>query len=143
MITTRARAGSPGTPGRPDAAETSVIGLDLLEQAEEIARGEPGGRTLEPFHPPAPEVEVDRARAVLDRAPQGPPVHADQPEQPGPGDPAAPRPAVVGGDQVGQGVPREVGFGPDVAELEARVVVAGQLVVDQPDPVPVVDEVRG
>ena len=38
---------------------------------------------------------------------------------------------------------REVALGRGVAELEAGVVVAGVLVVDQPDPVAVVDEVRG
>ena len=117
--------------------------LDGLEQAREVRGREAGRRALEPFHGPGPEVEVDRARGVLDRAPQRPAVHADQAEEPSPGDPASPGPAVVGRDQPGQGVGGQVRLGRDVAELEAGVVVAGQLVVDQPDPLPVVDEVRG
>src|SRR5256885_12747177 len=106
MMTTRARPGS------------SVIALDVLEQVLEAGGGEATGRTLEALHGPGPEVVVDRARAVLDRAPQRPPVHADQAaEQPGPGDLAAPRPAVVGRDQLGQGFGGQLGLGGDVAEL--------------------------
>src|SRR6476469_5496149 len=120
MMTTRARPGMP---------EGSVIALDVLEQVLEAGRGEADGRALEALHGPGPEVVVELARAVLDRAPQRPPVHADQAaEQPGPGDLAAPRPAVVGGDQVFQGLGLQVRLGRDVAELEAGVIVAGQLV---------------
>ena len=83
----------------------SVISLDVLEELGEVAGGEAAGRALEALHGPGPEVVVDRARAVLDRAPQRPPVHADQAaEQPGPGDLAPPRPAVVCRDQVLQGL---------------------------------------
>src|ERR1700751_1551355 len=96
MTTTRALGG---------IIEVSVIALDVLEQVLEAGGREATGRALEAFHRPGPEVVVDRARAVLDRAPQRPPVHADQAaEQPGPGDLAAPRPAVVGRDQLGQGL---------------------------------------
>src|SRR5208337_2583542 len=128
MITTRAREG------------ISVILLDVLEQVFEASGGETTGRALEPFHGPGPEVVIEGARGVLDRAPQRPPVHAHQAEEPGPGDHAPPRPAVVGRDELGQRVIGQVRLGPDVAELEAGVVVTGQLVVDQPDPVPVVDD---
>src|ERR1700733_12782540 len=126
MITTRARVGR---------SVGSVIALGVLEEGGEGAGGEAGRGALEAFHRPPPEVVFDRARGVLDRAPQGPAVHADQAEEPGPGDLAAAWPLVVGGYEGGQGVAVEVGLGRDVAELEAGVVVAGQLVVDQPDPV--------
>src|SRR5215472_18615757 len=112
MMTTRALLG------------ISVIALDVLKQVLEAGGREAAGRALEAFHRPGPEVVVDRARAVLDRAPQRPPVHANQAaEQAGPGDLAAPRPAVVGRDQLGQGFSGQVRLGRDVAELEASVVV--------------------
>src|ERR1700685_4234474 len=107
MITTRARVG-----------RFSVIALGVLEQGGEGAGGEAGRGALEAFHRPPPEVGFDRARAVLDRAPRGPAVHADQAaEEPGPGGLAAAWPLVVGGDEGGQGVAVEVGLGGDVAEL--------------------------
>src|SRR5580704_8958852 len=115
MMTTRARAGS-------SRWVVSVVMLDVLEHAAEAGLGEAAGGALEALHGPAPEVEVDRAGAVLDRAPQGPAVHADQAEQLGPGDPAAARLAVVGRDQGGQGVVVQVRLGGDVAQLEAGVV---------------------
>src|SRR5579862_1369333 len=132
MMTTRARLGG-----------ASVIELDFLEEAGVADRGEAGGGAVEALHGPGPEVVLDRAGAVLDRAPQRPAVHTDQAEQPGPGGHAAPGAAVVRGDQPGQGVGGQAGLGRDVAQLEAGVVVAGQLVVDEPDPVAVVDEVGG
>src|ERR1035438_1337305 len=107
MITTRARPGSGGgVSGRAVSGElgasgertvsgergVSVIPLDLLEQVAEAGRGKAGRRAFEAFHRPGPEVEVDRAHRVLNRTPQGPPVPADEAEQPGPGDPAGPRP---------------------------------------------------
>src|SRR6478735_10123675 len=119
MMTTRARGGRAGPAMAPGI---SVIALDVLEQVLEAGGGEAAGRAFEALHAPGPEVVVDRARAVLDRAPQRPPVHADQAaEQPGPGGLAPPRPAVVGGNQVFQGLGRQVRLGGDVAELEARV----------------------
>src|SRR6185503_15796491 len=112
MMTTRARPG------------ISVIALDVLEQILEAGGGEAAGRALEALHGPGPEVVVDRARAVLDRAPQRPAVHADQAaEQPGAGGLAPPRPAVVGRDQFFEGVGRQLRLSRDVAELEAGVVV--------------------
>src|ERR1700722_16892298 len=135
MMTTRARLGR---------SRVSVIALDLLEQAREITGREAGRGAVEPLHRPRPEVELDRAHGVLDRAPQGPPVHADQAaEQPGAGDLAPPGLAVGGRRRGAGGSGREMSPGRDVAELEARVVVARPLVVDQPDPVPAVDEVGG
>src|ERR1700677_433566 len=80
---------------------------------------------------------------MLDRAPPGPAVHAGQAEESGPGDLAGARPAVIGRDQFGKGARLQICLRPDVAELEAGVVVAGELVVDQPDPFSVVDEVGG
>src|ERR1700745_4283887 len=116
MMTTRARDGRPGG---------SVIALYFLEQGGVAVRGEAGGRALEAFHGPGPEVVLERARAVLDRAPQRPSVPADQAEQPGAGDHAPPGTAEVGGDQRGQGVTGQAGLGRDVAELETGVVVTG------------------
>src|SRR5258708_23670737 len=129
MMTTWARPGS-----------VSVIALDVLEQAAEVVGRESLRCALEPLDRPRPEVEVERAGRALDRAPERPPVLAGQAEQPGPGDPIAQRPPVVGRDQLGQGGYRALSLGPDVAQLEAAVVVARVLVVDQPDPVPVIDE---
>src|SRR5215467_15210102 len=69
-------SGVRGSGGRAD----SVIVLDVLEQAAEVVGRESGRRAFEPFHRPRPEVEVERARGVLNGAPQGPPVLARQPE---------------------------------------------------------------
>ena len=80
--------------------------------------------------------------ARLDRRPQRPPVARHQALQLGPREPARTRTAVVGGDELVELVVVEVALAPDVAELEAGVVVAGVLVVDEPDLVAVVDEVR-
>src|ERR1700759_2398575 len=92
MITTRARLG-----------RSSVIVFHLIEELAEIAGGEAAGGALEPLHGPAPEVEVERAGAVLDRPPQRPPVHPGQPaEQPGAGDPARPGATQIGPDERGQ-----------------------------------------
>src|ERR1700751_812165 len=99
MTTTRALGGRAGLAMELGIIEVSVIALDVLEQVLEAGGREAAGRALEAFHRPGPEVVVDRARAVLDRAPQRPPVHADQAEQPGPGDHAPPGAAVVRGDQ--------------------------------------------
>src|SRR5437764_229447 len=51
----------------------SVIALDVVEQGAERCACEAPGRALEAFGGPGPEVIVDRARGVLDRAPQRPP----------------------------------------------------------------------
>src|SRR4029077_6305170 len=105
MITTRALGGRAGLAMAPGGAwlAGSVIALDVLEEVLEVAGGETAGGALEAFHGPGPEVVVDRAGPVLDRSPQRPAVHADQAaEQPGAGDLAATRPAVVGRDQLGQ-----------------------------------------
>ena len=103
--------------------------------------GQPGRRRFETFHGPGPEVELDRAAGLLDSPPQGPAVLAHQAEELGPGDLVTQRPSVVMPDQFGQAVRGQLAFGGDVAQLEARVVVAGVLVVDQPDALAVVDEV--
>src|ERR1019366_6492038 len=133
MTTTRARPGSAGPAGSP-----SVIALRLLKQQRKTGRGELRGGGLEPFHRPRPEVEVERASRLLDGSPERPAVLGRQAEQPGPGDLAAQRPAVVRRDKLGQAA-----LAPDVAELETGIVVAGVLVVDQPDAIAIVDEVPG
>src|SRR5579862_9939049 len=98
MMTTRERGGRGGAMTGARLGK-SVIELDLLEEGGEVRGGEAGGGAFEAFHGPGPEVVLDRAGAVLDRAPQRPPVHADQAEQAGPGDHAPPGAAVVRGDQ--------------------------------------------
>src|SRR5215831_5540757 len=118
-----------------------VITGRLVQQPREARRGHPRGGAFPAFHRPRPEVEVDRADRVLDRAPQRPAVHPGQAQQPGTGDLVPHRAAVVGGDQLGQAVGGQAAFPGYVAELEAGVVVAGVLVVDQPDLLAVVDEV--
>ena len=57
------------------------------------------------------------------------------------GDLVAQRPAVVVRDELLELLEREIRLAPDVAELEARLVVAGVLVVDQPELAADVDEV--
>src|SRR5680860_1045765 len=107
-------------------------------------RAEPGieGRVVELLdspvvllHPPLPEVEVERAVGVLDGGPQRPAVLRHQTEQAGASDEVRPLPPVVVGDELVELVGREVRFAPDVAELEAWVVVPGVLEVDDPQPV--------
>src|ERR1700735_352796 len=134
MMTTRARPGSSGW---------SVIALRLAEQAGEISSPEPLDRPVEALHRPGPEVEVDRAGSALDGTPQRPPVLARKAKQAGAGDLAVQRPAVIRGDQLGQAVQRQTALAPDIAELEARVVIARVLIVDQADPLAVVDQVGG
>src|SRR5215204_7796815 len=73
--------------------------------------------------------------------PQRPAVPRHQPEQPGPGDLVAQVLAVVAVDEHLELLETEQALAPDVAQLEARVVVAAVLVVDEPEPVAVVDEV--
>src|ERR1044071_8888869 len=107
MMTTRARPG------------ISVIALDVFEQVLEACGRETAGRALEALHGPGPEVVVDRARAGLDRAPPRPAVHPHPAAQhPGAGGLAAPRPAVVGRDQLFEGAGGQLRLGRDVAELE-------------------------
>src|SRR5215472_17932042 len=132
-----ARAAPPGSP-----PPGSVIALHLVEQPVELGRGEPGQRAVVPFHCPGPEVEVDRADRSLDRAPQRPSVLARQAEQLGPGYLVAQRAAVVLAHEAVEGSIGQVALAPDVAELEAGIVIAGILVVDQPDVLAVIDEVR-
>src|SRR5690625_1838103 len=129
MTTARARAG------------TSVIMLYFFEQPVERSRGERRSGPLVPLHAPCMEVEVERTGRVLDRAPQRPAVLRDDRLQPRTRDRRTPRGAEVRGDELLELVWRQVAFGADVAELEAGVVVAGVLVVDQPQLLAVVDEV--
>src|SRR5690242_21127917 len=133
MTITWARPGSAGA--------WSVISLGLVKQPGEVRPGHCLSSRLVALHGPGPEIEVERAGAGLDGSPQRPPVLGGQAEQPGPGDLVAQRPAVVLADQIGQPVEIQAAFAPDVAELEAGVIVARVFVVDEPDAVTVVDEV--
>ena len=77
----------------------------------------------------------------MDAAPQCPAVLGDDALQVGPSD-LVPQPAaVVRGDELVELLGGQAALAPDVAEFEARVVVAGVLVVDDPHPVAVFDEV--
>ena len=71
------------------------------------------------------------------------PYLATMPCSSGAGDLVAQPAAVVRGDEFVELIDGQAALAPDVAQLEARVVVAGVLVVDQPHPVAVVDEVAG
>src|SRR5437868_14122745 len=115
MTITWARPGSAGA--------ESVIALGLVEQPAEVRAGHSVGGRLVALHGPGPEIEVERAGAGLDGTPQRPPVLGGQAEQPGPGDLVAERPAVVLADQLGQPGENQAALPPDVADLEARVVV--------------------
>src|SRR5580692_5799999 len=138
MITTRAR------PGRSvSAIVTSVLALHVVEQPGVGRAGETGRGDLELRHRPGPEVEVQVAAGVLDRTPQRPAITRDQPVELRTGDPAAPRSAVVGGHEGGQRVGAQPALGDHVPKLETGVVVARVLIVDEPEPLAVVDEIGG
>src|SRR4051812_12929366 len=139
MTTTWARSGSP----LDVSVVTSVVPRGLLEQALELRTVELGHGPVVLLHRPLPEVEVDRADRALDRAPERPAVLRHQSPQPGPGDAVPEQSSVVRLHQLVELLGAEVGLAPEVAELEAGVVVAGVLVVDQPQLVAVVDEVAG
>src|SRR5688572_18710910 len=130
MMTTRARAGRSATGGDP------------VEEVVEAVRGEATDGLLVALHPPPVEVVVDRTGRGLDEAPQRPAVLRAQRLQVDPGAEGGVlrRPAR---DQLVGLLPAEAALGGGVAELEGRVVVAGVLVVDQPHPLAVVDEVAG
>src|SRR5665213_2429850 len=121
----------------------SVVPLDVGDQALEQGSAEGGDGPLVLLHPPWPEGEVELAGRLLDRGPQGPSILRHQAPQAGPCDLVGQVRAVVGGDQVLELVVVQVAFAPDVAQLEAGVVVAGVLIVDERDAVAVVDEVAG
>src|SRR3954447_1054856 len=121
----------------------SVVTPYLLQQPGERAGAEAGGGLLEALHPPRREVVLDVTHLRLDHAPQRPAVRRDQRLQTGPGDPVAQPTTVVRHDQLLHLVGVEAALGGEVAELEAGVVVAGVLVVDQPQSDTVVQEVSG
>ena len=121
--------------GHQSAACTSSSSLRQVRPLEL------GHRTLITFHRPFPEVEFDCAGTVLYAAPQCPAVLADDALQVGAGGLVAQPAPVVGGDEIVELVGGHAGLAPGVAQLETRVVVARVLVVDQPHPVAVFDEV--
>ena len=115
--------------------------MNVFEQAGEVRTLELGDGGFVALHPPVPEVEVNCAGGALDAAPQRPAVLGDDALQVGPRG-LVPQPAaVVGGDELVELIGGQAALGPDVAEFEARIVVSGVLVVDDPDPVAVFDEV--
>ena len=93
------------------------------------------------LHRPLPEVEVEVADRVLDRAPQRPAVLRHHAEESSPGHLIGQGLAVVMGDELLELVERQVGLAPDVAQLEGGIAVARVLPVDQPQPVAGVDDV--
>src|SRR5579862_6237880 len=139
MTTISARSGAPSPV--PIARLISTRLLHELDEPRQLPAPEGLHRPVVLLEAPGPEVEVDLALGVLDRRPQRPPVLGHQPIEPGPCDPVGERPAVVGRDELVELVTCQVALAPDVAELEARIVVAGVLVVDEADLVAGVDEV--
>src|SRR4029077_956227 len=125
------------------AGPRSVLTLDVLAQAREVRPVERLERALVLLHAPAPEVEVDRRHAILDRGPERPAVLRHQAPQASASDLVDERAAVVVRHQLVELLEREIGLAPDVAELEHRVVVARVLVVDQLEAVAHPDEVLG
>src|SRR5216683_8075224 len=128
--------------GKPPRCR-SLTARRIVEQPGKAPTGETGHGALVVLHGPGPEVEVDRADGGLDRPPQRPAVLPGRAEQHGPRDLRRLRAAVVRADQVLKRLVGELALGPDVAELEAGIVVARVLVVDQPDVRAVVNEVGG
>src|SRR3954454_6488928 len=145
MTTTRARAGrswvEPASSRR--TVEPSVVTYGVLQQGREPTGGEAEHRLVEPFLSPRREVELDLAGCRLDRTPERPAVCRHQRLQADPGEEVPDRTPEVGRHELLDLGVVEVALGAGVAQLEARVVVAGVLVVDDPDLAPVVEEVAG
>src|SRR6478735_1740253 len=93
----------------------------VLEEPLEAGAAEGRDGLLEPVHPPAAEVVVDRAGRSLDEAPQGPAVLTDQHLQPHPGEVGSGQGAEVGLGVRLDLVGGEVALGAGVADLEADV----------------------
>src|ERR1700689_962764 len=89
MTTTRARSGRSASVGAPSTAApslpspASVCPCHVDQEPLEVRPGEGGLGPAVLFHPPAPEVEVDGAGAVLDGRPQRPPVLRHDPPEAG------------------------------------------------------------
>ena len=103
------------------------------------ARGGPGPALLRP----APEVVVDRSRPRLDGGPERPADVGHDHLQPHPGEQRVGGPPEVGGAQLADPGVIPAQFLARVAELEGRVVVAAVLVVDDPEPLAVIEVVLG
>src|ERR1700712_2948875 len=119
----------------------SVVTPDVLHELVELRPVELRDRALVLLHAPAPEVEVERRDAVLDRGPERPAVLRDETPQARPRDLVGERAPVVVADELVELREREIRLAPDVAELEHRVVVARVLVVDEAEAVAGPDEV--
>src|SRR3978361_753996 len=96
----------------------SVVTPDALHELVELRPVELRDRALVLLHAPAPEVEVERRDAVLDRRPERPAVLGDEAPEPRSRDLVGERTAVVMRDELVELCEREVRFAPDVAELE-------------------------
>src|SRR5262245_9355310 len=121
----------------------SVFARDVLEQAPEVGAVELQDGPLVMLHAPFPEVEVDLGDAVLNRGPERPSVLRHEPPEACASGLVSKRPAVVVANELVELLEREVRLAPDVAELEAGVVVARVLVVDEHERATDVDEVFG
>src|SRR5664280_2062352 len=143
ICTCSSRSSSVSTASAPAPPHRSVVALDVPDQLLQVRPPKGGHRPLVVLQAPGPEGEVDVTGRVLDRRPQRPPVLGHEPLEARPGDPVDQRSPVVAGDQQLELVVVEVALAGDVAEFEARVVVARVLVVDEVDPLTVVDEVPG
>src|ERR1700689_271523 len=147
MTPPRARAGRSASVGAPSpvvpslTSPASVCPCHVDQEPLEVRPGEGGLGPAVLFHPPAPEVEVDRAGAVLDGGPQRPPVLRHEPPEGGARQMAAGKLPVVRLHQLLQLLQGEVALAPDIAELEVGVVVPRVLVVDDPYRSAVVDEI--
>src|ERR1700712_4373779 len=123
MTTTRARSG--GT-------ASAIVGR-VLEQLPEAGPLHLCDRPLVVLHRPVPEVVVQRADGVLDEPPQRPAVLRDHCLESGACHLLRPGGAEVRRDNLLEVLVVEPALRPAVAELEAGIVVAGVVVVDQPD----------
>src|SRR4051795_3699910 len=132
MMTTWARSGGDVLAMYVSDVLWSVGGVYVVEQAGDMRAVEFGDGGLVAFHRPAPEVVLQCAGGALDAAPQCPAVLGDDALQVGSGGLVPQCPAVVRGDELIQLVGGQATLAPDVAELEAGIVVAGVLVVDDP-----------
>src|SRR4051812_7022749 len=131
MMTIWARSGS-GAVGM-GSYRSSVGCLCVGQQAGKVWSTEFGHSGLVALHRPFPEVEIQRAGAILDASPQRPAVLADDSLETCPRCLVSQPAPVVQRDQFVELIGGQPALGPEVAQLETRIVVAGVLVVDQPD----------
>src|SRR6202023_4126898 len=110
----------------------SVRALNVREQPLELGPVELRDRAVVLLHCPAPEIEVEIGDPDLDRAPKRPAVLRHQPPETAAGDLVPQRLPEVVRNELLELRERQIRLAPHVPELEARIVVARVLVVDQP-----------